>query len=127
MIEKMLEVEIPRAVNGYVMCSWYNHWSTILIENLFRQHPRILSAIGNIKKVDFFIDNIPFDLKTTYLPANYVQQKRKESDLRSELAELKLVARKHNIPFDSLAKPKNITYEITEQIKNPAIPNVAKF
>lgn len=35
-IEQMLETEIPVAVNGYVKCSWYNHWSTILIENLFR-------------------------------------------------------------------------------------------
>ena len=116
-MEKMLETEIPQAVNGYVMCSWYNHWSTILIENLFRQHPRVLPAIGNIKKIDFFIDNIPFDLKTTYLPANYVSQKRKDAGLQNELAELKFVARKNNIYFDGTAKPKNIAYEITERIK----------
>ncbi len=116
-MQKMLETEIPQAVNGYVMCSWYNHWSTILIENLFRQHPRVLPAIGNIKKIDFFIDNIPFDLKTTYLPANYVRQKRKEAGLQDELAELKSMARRNKIRFDITAKPKNITYEITERIK----------
>ena len=80
-ISKQLQTEIPRAVEGYVLCSWYNHWSTILIEHIFRQHSKVLPAIGNVKKVDFFIDDIPFDLKTTYLPANFVEQQRKEKVL----------------------------------------------
>ena len=117
MIQRMLETEIPDAVSGYVKCSWYNHWSTILIENIFRQHEKVLPAIGNIKKVDFFIDDIPFDLKVTYLPANYVKYQRKLGGLKDELAELKFVARKNNIWFDNTDKPKNIAYEITERIK----------
>ncbi len=116
-IQRMLETEIPQAVSGYVKCSWYNHWSTILIENIFRQHNKVLPVVGNIKKVDFFIDDIPFDLKVTYLPANYVKHKRKQAGLKDELAELKSVARKNNICFDNTAKPKNIAYEITERIK----------
>jgi len=116
-IQRMLETEIPAAVSGYVTCSWYNHWSTILIEHIFRQHDKVLPAIGNIKKVDFFIDNIPFDLKVTYLPANYVKVKRKQAGLKDELAELKQAARKHGLFFDSAAKPKHIAYEITERIK----------
>ncbi len=116
-IEELLESEIPQAVNGYVKCSWYNHWSTILIENIFRKHRKVLPAIGNIKKVDFFIEDIPFDLKTTYLPANYVKLKRRKAKLPDELVELKSVARKNKIFFDKTAKPKNIAYEITEKIK----------
>lgn len=117
MIQRMLETEIPQAVGGYVKCSWYNHWSTILIENIFRQHEKVLPVTGNIKKVDFFINDIPFDLKVTYLPANYVKHKRKQANLKDELVELKSVARKNNICFDKTAKPKNIAYEITERIK----------
>jgi len=116
-IQRMLETEIPQAVGGYVKCSWYNHWSTILIEHIFRQHDKVLPAIGNIKKVDFFIDNIPFDLKVTYLPANYVKFKRKLAGVKDELSELKEVARRNNICFDKSARPKNIAYEITERIK----------
>lgn len=116
-IQRMLETEIPAAVSGYVQCSWYNHWSTILIEHIFRWHDKVLPAVGNIKKVDFFIDNIPFDLKVTYLPANYVKSKRKQAGLKDELAELKEAARKHSLFFDRSAKPKNIAYEITERIK----------
>jgi len=116
-IQRMLETEIPAAVSGYVTCSWYNHWSTILIEHIFRQHDKVLPAIGNIKKVDFFIDTIPFDLKVTYLPANYVKAKRKQAGLKDELAELKQTARDNGLFFDHAAKPKNIAYEITERIK----------
>ena len=99
------------------MCSWYNHWSTIVIENIFKQHKKILPAIGNIKKVDFFLEGIPFDLKTTYLPVNFIEQKRKESGLKTELTILKQIATKHKIYHNINAKPKDIGYEIVEKIK----------
>ncbi len=117
-IVSKLETEISTAVNGYVMCSWYNHWSTILIENIFKQHPKVLPAIGNVKRVDFFIEEIPFDLKTTYLPSNFIETKRKEAGLKSELSELKAIAKKHNIPFNVGGKSKDIHYEIAEKIKD---------
>jgi len=62
------ETEISIAVQGYVLNSWYNHWSSILIEHIFKSHPSVLPTVGQIKNVDFFVNNIPFDLKVTYLP-----------------------------------------------------------
>jgi len=112
-----LQTEIPRAVEGYVLCSWYNHWTTILIEHVFRQHGKVLPAIGRVKKVDFFVDNIPFDLKTTYLPANFVEQGRKEAGLVSELVALKRAAKESRICYDRDGRPKDIAYEIAERIK----------
>ncbi len=112
-----LKTEIPRAVEGYVLCSWYNHWSTILIESVFRIHGKVLPAIGNVKKVDFFIDDIPFDLKTTYLPANFVEERRKEEGLSGELAALKKIAKEYGIPFDSRGRAKDAAYEISERIR----------
>src|SRR5207253_8924530 len=50
-----IEGEIARSVTGYVLNSWYNHWSSILIENIFKAHKTVLPAVGQIKKVDFFI------------------------------------------------------------------------
>ena len=116
-ITSKLETEIPLAVMGYVMCSWYNHWSTILIENIFKQHAKVLPAIGNIKKVDFFIADIPFDLKTTYVPQNFIETERKKIGLKSELQELKSIAKKYKLSFDFNGKVKDITYEIIEKIK----------
>jgi hypothetical protein len=72
------ETEINVAVKGYVLNSWYNHWSSILIEHIFKSHTEVLPTVGQIKSVDFFINDVPFDLKVTYLPAEYIKQKRKQ-------------------------------------------------
>lgn len=69
--------DISSAVQGYVLCSWYNHWSSILIENIFKSHEAVLPTVGKIKKVDFFISETPFDLKVTYLPDNFIEKQRK--------------------------------------------------
>lgn len=77
--------EINNAVQGYVLNSWYNHWSSILIENIFKSHLLALPTVGQVKSVDFFVNSIPFDLKVTYLPAEYIKLKRKEIGLPVEL------------------------------------------
>lgn len=113
-----LDREINRAVQGYVLCSWYNHWSSILIEHLFKSHHMVLPTVGQIKKVDFFITNIPFDLKVTYLPANFIEQKRKEKGFRSELSTLKTQAKLANIIFSNHSKADDTYYEIVEKMKD---------
>ncbi len=112
------EGEINRAVQGYVLCSWYNHWSSILIEHIFKTHSIVLPTVGQIKKVDFFVNNIPFDLKVTYLPANFVEAKRKEKGLKPELTELKQKAKEANITFTRHKKSDDIYYEIVERMKD---------
>lgn len=117
-IHSKLDTEISLAVQGYVLCSWYNHWSSILIEHIFKTHPIILPTVGQIKKVDFFVNNIPFDLKVTYLPANFIESKRKEKSLKSELSELKQKAKEANIAFTKHKKASDIYYEIVEKMKD---------
>ena len=56
----------------YVRTSWYNNWTSYLIESIFKHHPKVISAVGEIKSVDFFIDDIPVDLKVTYFPNQYM-------------------------------------------------------
>lgn len=112
------DTDISRAVQGYVLCSWYNHWSSILIENIFKSHSSVLPTVGQIKKVDFFVNNIPFDLKVTYLPANFIEKKRKEKGLKTELIELKTSAKQAIIDFDKTKNSSDIYYEIVEKMKN---------
>ena len=112
------ETEISVAVQGYVLNSWYNHWSNILIEHIFKSHSAVLPTVGQIKSVDFFINNVPFDLKVTYLPAEYIKTKRKEKGLPVELTYLKKKATEANIVFDKTAKPADISYEIVEKMKD---------
>ena len=109
--------EINQAVKGYVLNSWYNHWSSILIEHIFKSHKSVLPTVGQIKSVDFFINNIPFDLKVTYFPSEYLKLKRKEKKLPVELTFLKSNAKALNINFDKNGNPTDIYYEITEKLK----------
>jgi hypothetical protein len=112
------ETEISVAVQGYVLNSWYNHWSSILIEHIFKSHTEVLPTVGQIKSVDFFINDVPFDLKVTYLPAEYIKNKRKEKGLPVELTFLKKKATEAKIVFDKTAKPGDIFYEIVEKMKD---------
>jgi hypothetical protein len=112
------ETEINPAVQSYVLNSWYNYWSSVLIENIFKSHSAVLPTVGQIKSVDFFVGDIPFDLKVTYLPAEYIKQKRKEKDYPVEFTFLKQKAKEANIIYDRNAKPTDIFYEITEKMKD---------
>ena len=58
-------------VTNYVVCTWYNHWTTVLIEEHISTHPKVIPTIKNIKGIDIFFDGQPFDLKVTYLPREY--------------------------------------------------------
>lgn len=113
-----LDTEIQVAVHGYVLNSWYNHWSSILIEHIFKSHPLVLPTVGQIKSVDFFINNIPFDLKVTYLPAEYIKSRRKEKGLPVELTYLKRKAKEVGITYAKNSKNSDIFYEIVEKMKD---------
>jgi hypothetical protein len=112
------ETEINPAVQGYVLNSWYNYWSSILIENIFKSHSGVLPTVGQIKNVDFFINDIPFDLKVTYLPGGYIKLKQKEKGYPVELTYLKKKATEAKIQFTKNDKPNDIFYEITEKMKD---------
>lgn len=95
-----IDEELQASLRGYVLCSWYNHWTSIIIEDIFRDHPSTLPAVGQVKKVDFFINDVPFDLKVTYLPKGYIADKRGALDLRPEITVLKALARQFEVHYD---------------------------
>ncbi len=108
----------------FVQTSWYNNWTSYLIESIFKKHPRVLSAVGEIKSVDFFIDNNPVDLKVTYFPSAYMQSKLKDSLGNYELTWLKHQAKSHGISPD-----KNLTDSaqynfLKEELENHGHPEV---
>lgn len=103
-LSKCIENELHYSLKSYVLCSWYNHWSSIIIEDIFRDHPAVLPAIGLIKKIDFFISDVPFDLKVTYFPEGFVKNKRKRKGLPAELSLLKNFCKEYKIHFESLSE-----------------------
>jgi len=56
------------AVKDYVICTWYNHWTTVIIEDIISTHPAVVPTLKNKKGIDLFFGGQPFDLKTTYMP-----------------------------------------------------------
>ena len=56
------EGSINSLVNNYLVWSWYNNWTSIYIEDFFADHENIIQAIGQVKKIDFFLNNFPFFL-----------------------------------------------------------------
>ncbi len=125
-ILKTIETNISLNVKKYTLNTWYNNWTTILTEHLFRKHKNILSAVGKIKSVDFFIKDIPVDLKITYFPKGFIEQQRKSLGVKPELTLLKKMARDNSISFDKNDTKDIIKYQITEQLKNIHSPAVDK-
>jgi len=130
-LNKKIENELHSSMRGYVLNSWYNHWSSILIEDIFKDHPNVLPTVGLVKKIDFFWKDFPFDLKVTYFPEGFMALKRREKGLRSELTELKNFARQNSVPFDRNADDKSMFSElltrITELRTKEAIEFIEKF
>lgn len=111
-----IENELFQSLRGYVLCSWYNHWTSIIIEDIFRDHKKVLPAVGKVKKIDFFIGEVPFDLKVTYMPEGYFEDQRKRAGLKPELTLLKKVARDKGVDFDKKAKPAALLEDLWNKV-----------
>jgi len=66
-----VKAQLHEDVTKYVICTWFNHWTTVLIEEHISAHPKVVPTLKNIKGIDIFFDGQPFDLKVTYLPRDY--------------------------------------------------------
>lgn len=110
--------EIAANTWNFVQTSWYNNWTSYLIESLFKKHKRVLSAIGEIKSVDFFIDDYPIDLKVTYFPNEYMEKKLKAKLGHKEITWLKNKAKSWGIkPDKHLTDAEQIAY-LKEELEN---------
>lgn len=111
-IENRLQV----SMRAYVLASWYNHWSSISIEDIFKDNPKVIPAVGLVKKIDFFINDKPFDLKATYLPEGYVKDRRKLHGLRPELTLLKKMCRNLNIGFEQASPAAVLSSDLWQKL-----------
>lgn len=127
LLTKKIECEIYESMRSYVLSSWFNHWTSILTEDIFGDHEKVTPALGRIKKVDFLVGDIPFDLKVTHFPDGFMQMRRKEMDLGTEIQELKRFAREKGIEYDSSQKDKSIFIELLTRFKESIDPETKKF
>ncbi|MBQ2621248.1 MAG: hypothetical protein IJF84_07905 [Thermoguttaceae bacterium] len=106
-------LEIQANAWNYVRTSWYNNWTSYLIESIFKHHPKVISAVGEIKSVDFFIDDIPIDLKVTFFPKGYMENTIKSKlGGKSEVSWLIQKAKENEIELNR----SKLASEISEKI-----------
>lgn len=117
LLNEKIENEIHESMRGYVQSSWYNHWTSILIEDIFKDHKIVTPTVGLIKKVDFFIGGIPFDLKVTYFPEGFMAASRKAKGLPTELQILKRFAKTLTIKYNREQKVKALFAELITRIE----------
>lgn len=59
-------------LKNYALNRWFNFWSAKGIENIFCEHKDVKPHIDSFNKfTDFYIQNIPFDHKTTVFPKGF--------------------------------------------------------
>ena len=121
-IEDAIAGPIQKSVHGYTLNSWYNHWSTILIEEIFNNNERIIPTVDLVEKIDFFIDSIPFDLKVTYFPDELMKnsiakQLQKHYGSKNELTCAKRIARELDIAIPSDLNGKDLTICLNNLLK----------
>ena len=111
------QAEIGANVWNYVQNSWYNNWTSFVIESLFKRNPKVISAVGEIKSVDFFIEDYPIDLKVTFFPSQFMEQKLKEILGKSSISWLKGKCKEVGIVCDKNSSVTQQFYTLSEKIK----------
>jgi hypothetical protein len=83
---RRIDQELDPMVKGYTVISWYNQWTSALIERIIFSHPHVVPATRRIDKVGFFFLNVPIDLKVTFLPQGYLAHLRRQAQIRDPAA-----------------------------------------
>ena len=64
--------KLPREQKDYALNRWYNFWSAQAVEYIFEMHSNVTpNRNGYDKLVDFSINQIPFDHKTSVFPKGF--------------------------------------------------------
>ena len=116
-INEEIEGILLSSMRGYTLNSWYNHWTSIIIEDLFKDHISVLPTVGLVKKIDFFINDIPFDLKVTYFPEQLLADKLRDNGYGNELTRLKKVCRVLSIFIPDDLNPKELKLHLFNKLR----------
>ncbi len=126
-INEEIEGNLLNSLRGYTLNSWYNHWTSIIIEDLFKDHEIVLPTVGLVKKIDFFINDIPFDLKVTYFPEQLLKDKLRASDYGNELTKLKRICRQLEIYIPTDLKDKALKLHLHNVVSEDPRPEAREF
>ena len=80
--------QLPQDLQNYAMNRWYNFWSAMWVENIFSKHPNVEPNTNSYDKlIDFSIDGITFDHKTSVFPKAFGKDYAYAKENKKELIE----------------------------------------
>ncbi|WP_394753198.1 hypothetical protein [Crenothrix sp.] len=126
-INEEIEGSLLSSMRGYTLNSWYNHWTSIIIEDLFKDHDSVLPTVGLVKKIDFFVNDIPFDLKVTYFPEQLLADKLRDCGYGNELTMLKKTCRILNIFIPNDLNPRDLKLHLLNKMLEDQRPVAKQF
>ena len=126
-INEEIEGSLLSSMRGYTLNSWYNHWTSIIIEDLFKDHLSVLPTVGLVKKIDFFINDIPFDLKVTYFPEQLLADKLRDIGYGNELTKLKQACRSLSMFIPDDLNPKELKLHLLNKLREDQRPEAKRF
>jgi hypothetical protein len=70
---RAIEGNLYDTIKSYTLCTWYNHWSTVFLEDLICENKNVVPVIKKVKGVDIIWNEQPVDIKVTTLPKEWFQ------------------------------------------------------
>jgi len=72
---------------NYALNRWYNFWSARAVEQMFTESPKVQIHKNRYDKyIDFWLENLPFDHKTTVFPKGFKKDFNEALKCKKELA-----------------------------------------
>jgi len=113
-----IENEIHQTMRAYVLCSWYEYWTSVIIQDLFTDHPHVLPVLTPMKRIDFFVRDVPFMLNVSHLPEDYIDDFRTAAGYQPEINLLKKEAKSLKIHFDPAREETRLLEDLWIKLKD---------
>jgi hypothetical protein len=66
-----IRTNLYKSIESYALSSWFNHWSTVFLEDLINENKNVIPIIKKVKGVDIIWNGQPVDIKVTNLPKEW--------------------------------------------------------
>lgn len=66
-----IRTNLYKSIESYALSSWFNHWSTVFLEDLINENKNVIPIIKKVKGVDIIWNGQPVDIKITNLPKEW--------------------------------------------------------
>ncbi|MBP9690830.1 hypothetical protein KBD81_01990 [Candidatus Woesebacteria bacterium] len=66
-----IRANLYKSIESYALSSWFNHWSTVFLEDLINENVNVIPIIKKVKGVDIIWNEQPVDIKVTNLPKEW--------------------------------------------------------